>query len=121
VRKELRNAGQGLAPELVVEKFADMPSRGLGSGLAEAAVETSILTVVLAAGAVAAESSRSSRSRRPSPSSSGLTISHFPSTTVGIRVSSNNVSEGGVDSAAAWQMRQENSKSRPVLHSNRGL
>jgi len=70
VRKEFRNAGQGFAPELVLEKLDEIPSRGLGSGLAAGAVEMAILTVVVAAGADDVVPSRSSRSRRLSCSSS---------------------------------------------------
>jgi hypothetical protein len=74
VRNELINAGQGLGPEPLVEKFADMlPSRGLGNGLVGTTdvalfVDTAILTVVVAAGAVDIESSRSSKPRRLSSS-----------------------------------------------------
>lgn len=70
MRKEFRNAGQGFAPELVLEKLDEIPSRGLGSGLAAGAVEMAILTVVVAAGADDVVPSRSSRSRRLSCSSS---------------------------------------------------
>lgn len=69
MRNELRNAGQGLVPEPLFEKFDDMlPSRGLGSGLGVATVDTAILTVVVVAGAVEVESSRFFISRRFSSS-----------------------------------------------------
>lgn len=64
-RKSSKNVGQLLVPELGLEKLEDKPpSRGLGSGLAEAVAETAMLRVIVAAGAVEFVLSRASRLRR---------------------------------------------------------